>query len=170
MSSTRDASGERNATPHTGDLVAPDLDATDRAIVTLLAEDGRASVAALAETVHISRGHAHQRLNRLREAGVITGFRATLDPEAIGLRSSAYVTMKLRQHSWRTFRAALLRIPEVHHVALVGGAFDVILLVRAADNAALRQVVFDVLQAMPEVVDTQTHLIFEDAETGFPAG
>jgi len=154
----------------TDTLQAPELDATDRALITLLADDGRASVAALAQSVHISRGHAHQRLNRLRDAGIITGFRVTLDPAAIGLRSSAYVTLKLRQHSWRSFRAALRRIPEVHHVALVGGAFDVILLVRAADNAALRGVVFDVLQAMPEVVDTQTHLIFEDVETGFSEG
>lgn len=141
------------------------LDDTDRAIIEALSKDGRASVSALASAVHVSRAHAYQRISRLRERGIITGFTVRTDPVAMGLRSSAYVTLKLRQHSWRELRATLRRIPEVHHVALVGGSFDVILLVRASDNEALRRVVFEVLQAMPEVMDTQTHLIFEDSET-----
>ncbi|WP_233555849.1 Lrp/AsnC family transcriptional regulator [Galactobacter caseinivorans] len=142
-----------------------ELDETDRAIIDALAQDGRASVSAIATTVHISRAHAYQRIARLREREVITGFTVRTDPAKMGLRSSAYVTLKLRQHSWRELQATLRRIPEVHHVALVGGTFDVILLVRATDNTALRRVVFEVLQAMPEVMDTQTHLIFEDSET-----
>ena len=54
-------------------------------------------------------------------------------------------------------------------MALVGGTFDVMLLVRAADNEALRRFIFEVLQPMPEVMDTQTHLIFEDHEPETPA-
>jgi len=46
----------------------------------------------------------------------------------------------------------------------VGGEFDVILLVRAADNTALRRVVLDQLQAVPGVLATRTFLIFEDAD------
>jgi DNA-binding Lrp family transcriptional regulator len=49
-------------------------------------------------------------------------------------------------------------------MALVGGEFDVILLVRAADNAALRHVVLDELQAIPGVLSSRTFLIFEDLE------
>ncbi|BCW49551.1 hypothetical protein StoSoilB13_18930 [Arthrobacter sp. StoSoilB13] len=56
-------------------------------------------------------------------------------------------------------------IPEVHHIALVGGDFDVILLVRATDNIHLRRVIFDQLQSMEGVLDTQTFLVFEDVDT-----
>jgi DNA-binding Lrp family transcriptional regulator len=49
-------------------------------------------------------------------------------------------------------------------MALVGGEFDVILLVRAADNAALRNVVLNELQAIPGVLATRTALVFEDVE------
>ena len=56
-------------------------------------------------------------------------------------------------------------IPEIHHIALVGGDFDVILLVRAIDNTDLRRVIFDQLQSMPGVLDTQTFLVFEDVDT-----
>lgn len=141
-----------------------ELDDVDRALLSHLTHDGRASVTALAEATHISRSHAYQRVNRLRAEGVITGYTARVDPVAAGLASSAYVTLKLRQHSWKRLRTTLLDIPEVHHVALVGGAFDVILLVRAQDNEALRRVIFDVLQPMEEIVDTQTHLVFEDSD------
>lgn len=141
------------------------LDDTDRAIVAALTRDGRASVSAIAAAVHVSRAHAYQRISKLRERGVITGFTVKVNHVAMGLASSAYVTLKLRQHSWRELQRQLRAIPEVHHVALVGGSFDVIMLVRAADNEALRRVVFEVLQALPEVVDTQTHLIFEDGDS-----
>ena len=95
---------------------------------------------------------------------MITGFTALVDPVRVGLSTSAYVTLSVRQNSWRDLKARLGEIPEVRHMALVGGEFDVILLVRAADNAALRWVVLDQLQAVPGVLATRTFLIFEDAD------
>ncbi|MFC0627079.1 Lrp/AsnC family transcriptional regulator [Kribbella deserti] len=148
----------------TGQLAAP-LDAIDRLIVDELVADGRLSIRALAEKVHISRANAYARVERLTTAGVITGFTATVDPLKIGLATSAYVMLNLRQSSWRVLRERLQAIPEVRHVALVGGDFDAILLVRAADNAGLRRVVFDELQAVPEVLSTRTALVFEDLGT-----
>ncbi|GGC81920.1 hypothetical protein GCM10011512_05850 [Tersicoccus solisilvae] len=96
---------------------------------------------------------------------MISGFTAVVDPIKVGLSASAYVTLRLRQHSWRELRARLEAVEEIAHIALVGGSFDVILLVRARDNADLRRVVFDQLQTMPGVLDTQTFLIFEDTDT-----
>ena len=149
-------------------MAAEPLDRVDRAIVRELTQDGRMSVAALAERVHISRAHCYSRLNRLQDAGVITGFTVRVDPVKVGFGASAHVTMKLRQHDWRELRATLLAIPEVSHVSLVGGNMDVILLVRAADNAALRDVVLNQLQAIPEVIATRTSLVFEDVENIAP--
>jgi DNA-binding Lrp family transcriptional regulator len=95
---------------------------------------------------------------------VIAGFRAVVDPARTGLGTSAYVTLTVRQNSWRDLHARLREIPEVRHMALVGGEFDVILLVRTKDNSALRRVVLEQLQAIPGVLGTRTFLIFEDAE------
>ncbi len=141
------------------------LDEVDRRILAELTRDGRQSVTSLAENVHISRAHAYSRISRLTEEGVLTKFTALVDPVKAGLKSSAYVTLKVRQHSWRELREKLREIPEIHHVALVGGDFDVILLVRAEDNLDLRRVIFDRLQSMPGVLDTQTFLVFEDLDT-----
>ncbi|MFW0770432.1 Lrp/AsnC family transcriptional regulator [Arthrobacter koreensis] len=140
------------------------LDEIDKRILAELTRDGRASVSAVAEAVHISRAHAYSRISKLTGSGVLTRFTALVDPVKAGLRSSAYVTMKVRQQSWRELKEFLRKIPEVHHVALVGGTFDVILLVRAEDNLHLRQVIFDQLQSAPGVLDTQTFLVFEDLD------
>lgn len=141
------------------------LDEVDRRIIAELVRDGRMSVSAVAAEVHISRAHAYSRISRLTESGVLTKFTALVDPVKAGLKSSAYVTLKVSQHSWRELREELRAIPEVAHIALVGGEFDVILLVRAEDNVGLRRVIFDTLQSMPGVLDTQTFLIFEDLDT-----
>jgi DNA-binding Lrp family transcriptional regulator len=152
--------------PSPGQMVeAPALDEIDRQIVEALTRDGRLSIRALADQVHISRANAYARVERLTTTGVITGFTATVDPLKLGLATSAYVTLSLRQSSWRTLREQLQAIPEVKHIALVGGDFDAILLVRAADNAGLRRVVLEKLQAIPEVLATRTALIFEDLGT-----
>jgi DNA-binding Lrp family transcriptional regulator len=141
------------------------LDDIDRKIISELTRDGRMSVTQVAENVHISRAHAYTRIGRLTSEGVLSKFTALVDPIKAGLRSSAYVTLKLKQDAWRELRDQLGAIPEVHHVALVGGDFDVILLVRAVDNIDLRRVIFDQLQSMPGVLDTQTFLVFEDVDT-----
>lgn len=141
------------------------LDVVDRRIIAELVRDGRMSVSAVAAEVHISRAHAYARISRLTESGVLTKFTALVDPVKAGLKSSAYVTLKVSQHSWRELREDLRAIPEVAHIALVGGDCDVMLLVRAEDNVGLRRVIFDTLQSMPGVLDTQTFLIFEDLDT-----
>src|SRR5699024_10211467 len=97
-----------------------------------------------------------------QKTGVITGFTVTVNPARLGLGASAHVILKLRQHNWRALRQQLLDIPEVWHVTLTGGPMDVILLVRAKDTADLRRVVFDEIQPLSGVVDTQTFMIFDD--------
>ncbi len=144
--------------------MAERLDDTDQRILDALEADGRMSVRRLAETLHISRANAYARIERLRETGVIRGFTADIDPVARGLATSAYVTLNLRQADWRDIRERLRALPQVRHIALVGGDFDVILLVRATDNTDLRRVVLDTIQGMPGVLSTRTLLVFEEPE------
>jgi DNA-binding Lrp family transcriptional regulator len=142
--------------------LAPPLDETDHRILDELTEDGRLSMRALAERLHISRANAYARVERLQETGVIRGFRVDVDPVACGFGTSAYITLNLRQADWRVVREQLQNLPGIVHIGLVGGAFDVILLVRVRDNADLRRLVLDEIQGMPGVVTTHTLLVFEE--------
>lgn len=142
--------------------MASHLDETDHRILDELTRDGRMSMRTLAETLHISRANAYARVERLRTTGVIRGFRAEVDPELSGLGTSAYITLNVRQAAWRQIAEQLQALPGIAHIALVGGEFDVVLLVRARDNADLRRLVLDEIQDMDGVVSTRTLLIFEE--------
>ena len=153
-----------NASP-TGPLSgrsAVPLDDIDRQILGRLLADGRISVRALAEQVHISRANAYTRIGRLVAEEVIDGFAARLNPQRAGLGTSAYVTVTIEQNAWRDISKGLREIPYVEHIALVGGDFDVLVLVRAPDNSALRQVVLESIQAIPGVRSTRTWLVFDE--------
>jgi DNA-binding Lrp family transcriptional regulator len=138
------------------------LDEVDRRIVEALRADGRLSMRALAERLHISRANAYTRVQRLQAEEIITGYSAVIDPQRLGYGLSAYVYLKISQHSWKSVREQVMAIPEVEHGALVSGDSDIVLLVRTRDAANLRDVVLTRLQGMPEVLSTQTELIFDE--------
>ncbi|MET8086327.1 Lrp/AsnC family transcriptional regulator [Micromonospora sp. NPDC049114] len=138
------------------------MDEVDRRILDELVRDGRTSVRTLAERIHISRTNAYARVERLLREGVITGFRAQVAPEAAGLGTSAYMALTIEQNTWREVSAELAQVRYVEHVALLSGEHDVLALVRAPDNAALRDVVLDRVQRIAGVLSTRSWLVFEE--------
>jgi DNA-binding Lrp family transcriptional regulator len=141
------------------------LDEVDRRIVDALRADGRLSMRALAERLHISRAGVYSRVERLERDGVITGYSANVDARRYGLALSAYVNIKVAQRSWKSLRKRVLAIEDVQHAALVSGEYDIVLLVRTHDIETLRDLVLTRLQEMPEVLATQTELIFDEMVT-----
>jgi DNA-binding Lrp family transcriptional regulator len=154
----------------TGGRSAGPLDAADVAILAELRRDGRMSIRLLAERVHISRANAYARIARMVQDGTIAGFTVEVDPHQLGLGTTAYVAITIDQTAWRTVSAGMREIPYVEHFALIGGDHDVLALVRAPDNAALRDVVLDRIQSIPGVRASRTWLVFEEARgAGVPA-
>ena len=95
------------------------LDRTDWSLLTELQRDGRASYAELARAVAMSPSAVAERVRRLEEAGVIAGYRATLDPERVGLQVMAFVRLRYPTGNYRPFHAMLDTTPEIveaHHV------------------------------------------------------
>jgi DNA-binding Lrp family transcriptional regulator len=147
-----------------GRSAAATLDDTDRRIISALRTDGRMSMRTLAAKLHISRAGAYARVERLQRDGVITGYTAVVDPERYGFDISAYVHLKISQHSWKEVRRRIAEIPEVWHGALVSGENDLVLLVRTHDAASLRDLVLNRFQTMPDVLSTQTVLILDEMQ------
>jgi len=146
------------------------LDPIDLKIVAELQRDGRLSVRELAERVMVSRATAYARLDRLTRAGVIVGFSAIVDPGALGLGVSAYINVKIAQGQWRAVRDTLSKIEHVEHIAFVSGQLDLVLLVRARDQAELRDVVLEQLHGMPGVESTETNFILDEVGWTPPRG
>jgi len=92
------------------------VDAIDRKILAELQVDGRLSITELAAKVGLSLSPCHRRLRELERARVITGYRASIDPEAVGLSFEALVFVTMRQEDRDTllgFEQAVARIPNV---------------------------------------------------------
>jgi Lrp/AsnC family leucine-responsive transcriptional regulator len=95
------------------------LDRTDWRLLAELQKDGRASFAELARAVAMSPSAVAERIRRLEEAGVIAGYRATVDPERVGLTVMAFVRLRYPTGNYRPFHAMLDTTPEIveaHHV------------------------------------------------------
>jgi Lrp/AsnC family leucine-responsive transcriptional regulator len=97
----------------------PDVDEIDRRLLDELQNDGRASVAHLARVVNLSSSATADRVRRLTDIGVITGYSVTVDTEALGYTVSAFVRLAYPSGNYGPFDALVASTPEIieaHHV------------------------------------------------------
>ncbi|UQA91002.1 Lrp/AsnC family transcriptional regulator [Streptomyces halobius] len=94
-------------------------DATDWRILDVLQRNGRAGYAELARAVNMSASAVTERVRRMEEAGVISGYAAVIDPERIGLPVLAFVRLRYPNGNYKPFHDLLETTPEIleaHHV------------------------------------------------------
>ncbi|MFV1877068.1 Lrp/AsnC family transcriptional regulator [Nioella sp.] len=138
------------------------IDAKDRQILQELSRDGRISNLELAARVALSPSACLRRVQALEGAGVITGYRAVLDPVKMGVGFTAYLTVGLGEHSKRAqeaFERAISRSPEVRECHNITGNVEYLLRVEAADLVAYKRFHTDVLGDIPQVATITTHVV-----------
>ena len=141
-----------------------ELDRTDRRILSHLQADGRISTVDLAERIGLSPTSTSERLKRLQREGIVTGFRAMLDPGKVGLGLLVFVEVSLDKTTpdvFERFAAAVRRAPEVLECHMVAGGFDYLVKTRVADMSAYRGFLGDILLALPGVKETRTYAVME---------
>lgn len=140
------------------------FDRFDRAILSVLAEDGRISITDLATRIGLSKTPTQGRLRKLEESGVILGYRAMLDPIRLGLDHVAFVEVRLsdtREAALRAFNAAVARVPEIEQAHMIASHFDYLLKVRTRDMAAYRKFLGQTISDLPHVSHTSTYVAME---------
>ncbi len=146
-----------------------DLDEFDRAILRHVSTEGRISAVELARRIGLSKSPTQARLRRLEEAGVITGYRAVLDPIRMGQAHVAFVEVRLsdtREAALQAFNRAVLMIPEVEECHMIASRFDYLLKVRTASILDYRRVLAERLSALPYVASTSTYVAMEAVKDG----
>ena len=141
-----------------------DLDRFDQAILRVLATEGRIAVTELGRRIGLSKSPTQARVKRLEDAGIITGYRAILDPIRLGRAHVAYVEVKLsdtREAALQAFNRAVLAVPEVEECHMIASRFDYLLKVRTADIQDYRRVLGERISALPHVASTSTHVAME---------
>ena len=140
------------------------LDDIDRRLLRELAADARIPNNALADRAGIAASTCLARVRALREAGIIRGYHADIDPAALGRPIQAMIAVRL-QSSARghigAFMATIARLPEVLNVFFLGGADDFLVHIAARSTDNLRDFVVVNLSGDPDVALTETNLIFD---------
>src|ERR1700677_2399367 len=139
----------------------------DRKIVSLLARNGRMSFTDLAKQAGLSVSAVHQRVRKLEQDGVITGYAAVLEPEAIGLPMTAFVSIKpFDPAAPDDVPQRLEHINEIEACHSVAGEENYILKVRVATPAALE----DLLQQIRSLggVSTRTTVVLSTPHENRP--
>lgn len=135
----------------------PSYDEVDLAILAALADDPRATIAALAEQLHLSRNTVHARLGRLETAGVLRGFDRCVDPQYLGHPLTAFIEVELRQKELARIAADLAKIPEVVQAFGRSGSADLRVQVVCRDTDHLFRIDAAIL-AIEGVQRTETSL------------
>ncbi|MEU5029349.1 Lrp/AsnC family transcriptional regulator [Streptomyces milbemycinicus] len=100
-------------------MTAISLDAIDWRILDVLQRDGRTSFTDLARVVSMSASAVTERVRRLEEAGVISGYAAVVDPDSVGLTIMAFVRLRYPNSNYKPFHDLVKAMPEIleaHHV------------------------------------------------------
>ncbi len=136
----------------------------DRRILSELQENGRMPIVELAGRVHLTKTPCAERVRRLERAGIIKGYRADLDPEALGAGFVMIVQVTLSQTSdnaLELFNAAVRDIPEIRSCYMVAGHFDYLLKVCTTDITHYRNVLGDRIGKLPGVRQTHSFVAME---------
>ncbi|WP_223415368.1 MULTISPECIES: Lrp/AsnC family transcriptional regulator [unclassified Pseudomonas] len=140
------------------------MDRIDRNILSELQKDGRLSVTELAERVGLSLSPCHRRVRALEESGVLLGYRAQLDPSALGLNFSAMVFATLREGDRKAveaFETALVDIPQVVDAQRLFGEPDYLLHVITQDLPAFQRLYDESLSTLPNVQRLTSTLVMK---------
>src|SRR4051794_41264097 len=97
------------------------IDPTDRKIIGELSADGRVALAELGRRVNLSSPAVAERVQRLERAGVITGYRAEIDPRALGYQLTAIVRIKPAPGQLQRIPELALDVPEVSECHRITG-------------------------------------------------
>lgn len=125
------------------------LDALDKKILRLVAEDARIPFLEVARVCNVSGAAIHQRVQKLVNLGVVKGSRFIVDPEKIGYETCAYIGLYLREpEKFDEVVEALRKIPEIVECHYTTGDFDMFIKLYAHNNHHLLNIIHDKLQPL----------------------
>ena len=139
-----------------------EIDNLDRSILRALVEDGRRPFLEIARDLGVSGGTIHQRVSRLRELGVLKGFKAVLDYGGLGFGVSAFVGITLANAGLSVqTRERLKAIPEIVEVHYTTGTYSLLAKILTRGIPDLYALLSERLQSITEIRSTETFVILQ---------
>ena len=139
-----------------------DLDDIDRNILAALQADARMSLAEIGARVGLSTTPCWNRIKRMEETGVITGYTVRIDPAAIGFAETVIVQVLLESHNDETlvaFGQALAQIPEVLEAFLISGDYDYYIRIAVRDTRDYERLLREKLYRIPGIRHSKSSFV-----------
>lgn len=154
-------------------VLEDEIDEMDREILRLLQQNGRMTNAALAEAVGLTPTPMLQRIKKLEQRGIIRGYRAVIDPLAMGRGLLAYLSVQMTEHKLIThqgFVNAILNFPEVLECHHISGEEDFLLKVLVKDILEYEHFLLHRLTGIPGIARVKTTFVMSSPkmETAIP--
>ncbi len=144
------------------------IDSVDKAIIAELQLDGRVSYAVIAKRIELSEAAVRQRVQRLREDGVVQIVGVT-DPTVMGFARWAMIGIVV-EGDVRTVSDALVAVAEIDYVVLTAGSFDILVEVVAEDDEQLLSLLNATIRSIPGVRSTETFVYLRLAKQTYSWG
>lgn len=142
------------------------IDATDREILTLLREDARRTLSDIASRVTLSTAAVKRRIDRLQEAGVITGFTVQVDHAKLGWGIEAFTQLRFfGTTNVDEIVQTTTRMPEAQAVFTIAGDPDALVWLRVRDMQHLQRTV-DELRRSHRITSTKTLIVLDSWARG----
>jgi len=141
------------------------IDTLDKQILGFLSRDARTSFLEIARQCHVSGALIHQRVEKMQEAGIISGSRFCIEPKGLGFHTTAFVGIQVNLMNTRTHEEVfekIVQIPEVVECHHTSGKYSLYLKIYARSNEHLKRILVENIQSILEVTATETFISLEE--------
>ncbi|SHL80319.1 Lrp/AsnC family transcriptional regulator [Flavobacterium xinjiangense] len=140
------------------------IDYINQQIIKMLSADGRIAYSEIAKELKISNSLVHQRIRKLQDSGIISGFSVQLNPKEIGYETITYTGIATKEARFAYSIAEKLKeIPEVVECHFVSGKYALFLKIVAANNEEFRKVLYEQIHNIEGVGSTDSFISFGSA-------
>jgi Lrp/AsnC family transcriptional regulator, leucine-responsive regulatory protein len=143
------------------------MDSLDYRILDMLQRDGRATQLEISRTVGLSQPAVAERIRKLEERGVITGYTARVDASKLGKDITAFIGVNIEHPKhFEGFAKKVIALPEVLEAHRVAGEDSYLLKVKTANTKTLDQLLVETLRTISGVTHTHTIIVLTSIKEG----
>lgn len=143
------------------------VDHIDRAILNELKNNAKTTLTEIAERVGLSKTPCQQRIKRMEQAGVITGYTTRVNHRILGESHIAFVQVELsdtRTRALKAFNDAVQEVSEIEECHMMAANYDYLLKVRTGDMGSFRAILGETISELPFVLQTSTSVAMENVK------
>jgi len=143
-----------------------ELDDVDKKVLRELQRNGRVSFKTVAEEIGVSEATVFVRVKKLTEKGVLKGFKAIVEPKAVGKTLTAFILVRAQPKAYPAMLTALKKLDDVYEIYDITGQYYSILKVRTEGTDELSKII-DEIGAVDGVAGTETMIVFRTVKEDF---